>query len=77
VDVSFETSLARAMRRDLYLFGDAEDVRRLYTQRYIPGQQIYLQKCLPKAKAHAVLDNNDPANPMLHFISRDGEIPGA
>jgi uridine kinase len=77
VDVSFETSLARAMRRDLYLFGDAENVRRLYTQRYIPGQQIYLQKCQPKARAHAVLDNNDPANTILHFKSHDGDIPGS
>jgi uridine kinase len=77
VDVSFETSLARAMCRDQHLFGDAEDVRRLYTRRYIPGQQIYLQKCRPKAKAHVVLDNNDPANPILHFKSHDSASPGA
>jgi uridine kinase len=70
VDVSFETSLARAMRRDQNLLGDTEDVRRLYTRRYIPGQQIYLQSCRPKARAHAVLDNNDLANPILHFKSQ-------
>ncbi len=65
VDVSFDTSLKRAMERDQYLFGTSEDVRLRYTQRYIPGQQIYLQSCRPKEKAHAVLDNNDPANPVL------------
>jgi uridine kinase len=77
VDVSFETSLARAMRRDQYLFGDAEELRRLYNRRHIPGQQIYLQRCQPKAKALAVLDNNDPANPTLHFKSHDSASPGA
>jgi uridine kinase len=67
VDVSFETSLKRAMERDRYLFGEAKDVRLRYTQRYIPGQKIYLHNCQPKEKAHAVLDNNDLANPVLIF----------
>jgi len=67
VDVSFETSLARVMHRDQYLFGDVEDVRRRYTQRYIPGQQIYLQDCQPKSKAHVVLENDDLTNPILRF----------
>jgi uridine kinase len=70
VDVSFETSLKRAMCRDRYLFGDPEEVRRRYIQRYIPGQQIYLRDCQPKSKAHAVLGNDVPANPTLRFNSQ-------
>ncbi|MGD8455697.1 MAG: hypothetical protein PVF83_04865 [Anaerolineales bacterium] len=70
VDVSFETSLKRALHRDQVLFGDTEEVSRRYTQRYIPGQRIYLRNCRPKDKAHAVLENDDPANPVLRFNSQ-------
>lgn len=59
VDAAFEVTLARAMQRDVALFGDAENVRRRYEERYIPGQMIYLQECRPKERAAVVVDNQE------------------
>lgn len=65
VRVAFETTLARAVKRDAALFGGAEEVRRRYEQRYIPGQQLYLAACAPAVRAQVVVDNNDPAKPEI------------
>jgi|SRR5581483_7554798 len=70
VQVDFEVALQRAMERDQRLFGDAEAVRRRYLQRYIPGQRFYIQRDRPQKRADAIVDNNDPASPQLHFQSR-------
>ena len=59
VDAPFDVTLARAMKRDVALFGDAETVRRRYEERYIPGQKIYLEECRPKERATVVVDNHD------------------
>ncbi|HZU87536.1 MAG TPA: hypothetical protein VFF78_08640 [Anaerolineaceae bacterium] len=65
IEISFETSLARAMRRDLDLFGDPEAVRRRYLLRYFPAQEMYLASCNPRGKANVVVVNNDLAQPEL------------
>jgi uridine kinase len=65
LDVPFETALARAIERDIALFGTEELVRERYTQRYIPAQQIYRQQCRPLERADMVIDNTDPAYPLL------------
>ena len=65
VEVSFETALARAERRDAALFGGVEEVRRRYEQRYIPGQRLYLAECLPRERASVVVVNDDPWNPVI------------
>ena len=65
VDASFEVTLARAIERDVALFGDAASVRGRYEERYIPGQRIYLEQCQPKKKAMVVVDNDDPDNPLI------------
>jgi uridine kinase len=59
VEAAFEVTLARAMRRDLALFGSAEEVRERYETRYIPGQKLYFEECQPQERAKAVIDNND------------------
>jgi hypothetical protein len=51
--------------RDVALFGTDEIVWERYRQRYIPGQQLYLQAGNPKDFANAVVYNNDPENPAL------------
>jgi len=68
VDVDFETCLSRACRRDLDLFGSAEETRRRYEQRYIPGQRIYMETVDPRSKADVIVDNRDPAEPAFEIL---------
>jgi uridine kinase len=63
--VSFETSLTRAMDRDIDLFGSEELVLKRFQSRYIPGQRIYLSKANPEQWATVVIDNNDHSLPKL------------
>ena len=70
VAAAFAKTLARAAQRDAVLFGSVAEVRRRYEQRYIPGQQLYFAECQPQARAHVVVDNNDPGNAVIY-------LPGA
>ena len=65
VSARFETTLARAQKRDAVLFGGIDEVRERYARRYIPGQQIYLNECRPAERATVVVDNNDPDSPQI------------
>jgi uridine kinase len=71
VEVSFEVSVERASRRDQILFGTAEAVKEQYWQRYVPGQQIYIQNCRPRERADVVIENNDPVNPTMYFQAKN------
>jgi uridine kinase len=68
LDVEFDLSVERASQRDQALFGQVEQVRAHYWQRYVPGQRIYLQTCHPNERANVVIDNNDPLNPELRLM---------
>jgi uridine kinase len=65
VEIDFQTSLNRALERDLYLFGSKEEIEKRYKERYIPGQKIYLEAEHPQEKADIVIDNNDFMNPAI------------
>ncbi|MCK5050612.1 MAG: hypothetical protein KAS53_02645 [Candidatus Cloacimonetes bacterium] len=65
LDVSFDTVLKRALKRDIDLFGDKDTIKKRYLIKYIPGQKIYLEKCKPLERADIVIDNNDYLNPKL------------
>lgn len=65
VDAAFTVTLARAQQRDLALFGTVAEVTKRYEQRYIPGQQLYLEACCPRQCADLVVENNDPGQPVL------------
>jgi uridine kinase len=67
VRAGFETTLERALLRDLPLFGSEEAVRRRYRDRYIPGETLYLERCRPRELADVVVDNDDPAAPSLEW----------
>jgi uridine kinase len=67
VDTSFETSLKRALERDLYLFGNQEEIQKRYREKYIPGQKLYLENEHPQSLADVVIDNNDFAQPKIVF----------
>lgn len=68
VDISFETALTRALVRDLPLFGSPDVIRERYLKRYIPGQQIYFERCAPKEKANIVVDNRNPDVPIISLL---------
>jgi len=65
VDVDFEETLRRAETRDRDLFGDAEAVRERYQTRYIPGQQLYFDRCTPREIADVVVWNTNPSAPEI------------
>jgi uridine kinase len=64
---SFAVTVARAEERDQELFGSTAAVRARYSQRYVPGQRLYLSECRPWELATVVVQNDDPSNPQ--FIS--------
>lgn len=66
--VSEETILSRAVERDREQFASQEALVTRYEQRYLPGQRLYRQEAAPMAAADIVLDNTDPARPVvLHW----------
>ncbi|NSW53425.1 MAG: uridine kinase [Anaerolineae bacterium] len=65
LQVDFEETVARAARRDQYLFGNEDQVRARYLQRYVPGQRMYLAQCRPAERADVLIDNHDPLHPEL------------
>jgi len=70
VQVDFEIAVRRAQDRDRHLFETAEEIRAMYLQRYIPGQQLYLDAETPASQANVLWINNEIANPDL--IVNDG-----
>lgn len=65
IDICFDESIARAVRRDQSLMSSAEAVRERYSRRYIPGQRLYLEMCRPMEQAQLMIDNNDVDKPVL------------
>ena len=65
VHADFDEIVRRAETRDQEQMGGVENVRDRYRKRYIPGQQLYFERCAPQQKADIVLDNTDPAEPKL------------
>jgi len=67
VAVPFAETQRRASARDVALFGGAEEVRRRYDVRYVPGQRLYFREAHPQERADAVVDNEDPDRPVLRL----------
>jgi len=65
VEVSEEETLARACVRDADLFGSVVETERRYRERYLPAQKLYRDEADPVANAHVLIDNGDPAQPVL------------
>ena len=61
VDARFEVSVSRCAQRD----GSSPDLAAAQNQRYIRGQEIYLERCVPRSRATVVVDNNDLTQPSL------------
>ncbi len=67
LDIHIETSLERAMQRDLYQHGSIAAINRLYQLRYIPAQKIYYERCFPRQRADIIIHNDDFRNPDIQF----------
>ena len=65
VDVAQSLSLERGLARDIGVLGNEAEVRKLYAERYLPGEQLYMERVNPRSKASVIIDNTDPANPLL------------
>jgi uridine kinase len=67
LQVAFDEVLRRAVLRDGAGPDDAAAIHERYHERYIPGQQLYLEAARPQERADILVDNNDPAAPRLIF----------
>ena len=65
VHVPPEVTLARARERDLGHFGSLIEIEHRYRERYIPGQALYRDEADPLTAADVVIDNMDPAAPIV------------
>jgi uridine kinase len=63
LDVDPETSLSRALKRDVV--DPADIVRRKYELRYEPAWQMYVREEDPASKADVILDNRDFTHPAI------------
>ncbi len=63
--------MQRAIVRDNDLFGGADKTIKLYKERYIPGQQMYLSKCNPHSTSDIVINNDDFSNPYVTKLSNN------
>lgn len=61
LEVCFERSIERLGRRD----SGPTDPRAPLNRRYIEGQELYLQECVPADRASVVVDNNELTAPCL------------
>jgi len=65
LDVHPAETLRRALVRDVALFGSEAVVRERYEHRYLPGQRLYRAMVNPTEVADVVVDNDDPAGPIV------------
>ena len=70
VHADFDVTIKRVQARDLRVLETPEKVYEIYEQRYIPGQQIYLDTASPSTKADVIWNNNDVENPHLVMNER-------
>jgi len=63
--ISFETSLERALIRDLPFLKSTEVIEKRYRDRYIPAQKKYLLDYQPDQNAAILINLEDPTNPIL------------
>ena len=65
VETPFDVALVRAVSRDEALPGQEANLRRLYRERYFPGQRIYIEECDPRQSADVIFKNEPIDQPTL------------
>ncbi|MCW4049892.1 MAG: uridine kinase [Candidatus Bathyarchaeota archaeon] len=68
LDITYAESMNRGLQRDM---GYSREIEDLYMERYIPGQKLYMIHSSPKKKSDLTIDNNDPMNPQITYITPD------
>ena len=68
LSISEEESLRRGINRDL---GEADEIKRKYLVRYLPGQRLYHMESLPMKHASIIVDNTYPDNPVILGESKE------
>jgi uridine kinase len=64
LDITPDETLLRGIKRNTPFQGE-EKARRVFSVRYIPGQELYFQRDDPKARADVVVNNEDPDHPRI------------
>jgi uridine kinase len=67
VDADIEETLRRAQERDIAWMGTREKVLARYQRRYVPGEDMYIATVNPRSLADVVVENTNPAAPVLKF----------
>ena len=65
LQVSPEESLRRGVARDAAVFGSQAEAKLRYATRYLPAHALYRAEADPERVAHVLVDNTEPAAPML------------
>jgi uridine kinase len=63
IDVDFTNTITRGAMRDAQFIDSFQDAMLRYQQRYVPGQQRYMQEVQPLDKADILIDNNNLEQP--------------
>jgi uridine kinase len=69
VHADVEIIMKRVLKRDMSVLGSAEAITARYGDKYLPGEKLYHDEVSPQKLAHILLDNTDPANPVLAYKS--------
>lgn len=72
LDVDAETIVQRARQRDLAWLGAnaADEVERRYRERVLPAHALYERLTGAPTRAHAIIDNRNPARPVISRLAR-------
>jgi uridine kinase len=68
VHADFANTVPRGTARDANLYGSRSRATERYLERYVPGQQLYLQQVRPLDKADILINNNDIESPEILHI---------
>jgi uridine kinase len=71
IEVELGVAYERGIERDASWMGGEAEARRRYNLRYIPGERLYLDEVRPIGLADAVVENTEPASPLLRFPADD------
>jgi uridine kinase len=65
VSVFLDVPFAETARRMAVRDGSDPDPDHPSLHRYVEGQRLYLRTCTPRERADVVVDNTDPAHPVV------------
>ena len=65
VEIDFDLVLARGAARDAAWMDSAEAAAERYRNYYIPAERLYDAEADPRSHADVIVDNRNPANPII------------